>query len=113
MNLPCGLLACCRETNIMAAAFPRLQSGFARHYPAARARKNRTCNCYKTTLKDWDCLTDYFDYVVSCQCIGHVPRPREMVQEFYWVLKPGGHFYITTENYLNGMLLGWAKSWIG
>jgi hypothetical protein len=35
-----------------------------------------------------------------------------MAQELYRVLKPGGHFCITTENYFNGMLLGWAKSWI-
>ena len=49
---------------------------------------------------------NYFDYVVSCECIEHVPRPRQMAQELYRVLKPGGYFCITTENYLNGMLLG-------
>jgi hypothetical protein len=26
-------------------------------------------------------------------------------------LKPGGHFIITTENYFNGMILAWIKSW--
>jgi ubiquinone/menaquinone biosynthesis C-methylase UbiE len=55
---------------------------------------------------------DYFDYIVSCECIEHVPRPKEMAQELCRVLKPGGHFCITTENYLNGMLLAWTRSWV-
>jgi SAM-dependent methyltransferase len=55
---------------------------------------------------------NYFDDSVSCECIEHVPRPRRMAQRLYRVLKPGGYFCITTKNYLNGMLLGWANSWI-
>lgn len=53
-----------------------------------------------------------FDYVVSCECIEHVPEPARMAKEMYRVLKPGGRFVLTTENYLNGMLLAWSKSWI-
>jgi ubiquinone/menaquinone biosynthesis C-methylase UbiE len=55
---------------------------------------------------------NYFDYIVSCECIEHIPRPQRMAQEVYRVLRPGGHFCITTENYLNGMLLAWAMSWL-
>jgi SAM-dependent methyltransferase len=51
-----------------------------------------------------------FDYVVSCECMEHVPQPQQMAKELYRVLKPGGRFCITTENYLNGMLLAWAQS---
>jgi ubiquinone/menaquinone biosynthesis C-methylase UbiE len=51
-----------------------------------------------------------FDYVISCECLEHVPYPERMVREMARVLKPGGTFILTTENYLNGMLLGWLNS---
>jgi 2-polyprenyl-3-methyl-5-hydroxy-6-metoxy-1,4-benzoquinol methylase len=47
---------------------------------------------------------NYFDYVVSCECIEHVPKPQRMAKELCRVLKPGGHFSITTENYFNGVV---------
>jgi len=53
-----------------------------------------------------------FDWVVSCECMEHVPSPRAMAAEIFRVLKPGGRFCLTTENYLNGMLLAWVRSWI-
>jgi len=53
-----------------------------------------------------------FDWIVSCECLEHVPRPRAMAAEICRVLKPGGRFCLTTENYLNGMLLGWFRSWL-
>jgi ubiquinone/menaquinone biosynthesis C-methylase UbiE len=53
-----------------------------------------------------------FDCVVSCECMEHVPRPRAMAAEIFRVLKPGGRFCLTTENYLNGMLLAWVRCWI-
>ena len=51
-----------------------------------------------------------FDVVISCECMEHVPRPPVMAREIARVLRPGGSFALTTENYLNGMLLGWAMS---
>ena len=42
----------------------------------------------------------------------HVPQPQMMAAEMSRVLKPGGKFCLTTENYLNGILLGWLQSWI-
>jgi ubiquinone/menaquinone biosynthesis C-methylase UbiE len=53
-----------------------------------------------------------FDYVVSCECIEHVSNPALMAQEISRVLRPGGRFCVTTENYLNGMLILWAKYWL-
>jgi ubiquinone/menaquinone biosynthesis C-methylase UbiE len=53
---------------------------------------------------------DSFDVVISCECMEHVLRPIVMAREIARVLKPGGIFALTTENYLNGMLFGWAMS---
>lgn len=66
----------------------------------------------KEDAQDLNFPDDCFDYVLSCECIEHVPQPRKMAAEVCRVLKPGGYFCITTENYFNGMLLAWAKSWI-
>lgn len=51
-----------------------------------------------------------FDVVISCECIEHVIEPHRMAEEVARLLSPGGRFYITTENYFNGMILMWAKS---
>ena len=53
-----------------------------------------------------------FDYVISCECLEHVLHPDRMAREIYRVLRPGGQFVLTTENYFNGMILLWLKSWI-
>ncbi|HEY0404984.1 MAG TPA: class I SAM-dependent methyltransferase [Pyrinomonadaceae bacterium] len=52
-----------------------------------------------------------FDCVVSCECMEHVPHPEQMAREIHRVLKPGGQFILTTENYFNGMILQWLKTW--
>lgn len=55
--------------------------------------------------------TGSFDYIVSCECMEHVPRPERMASEIHRVLRPGGQFILTTENYFNGMILQWLKTW--
>lgn len=52
-----------------------------------------------------------FDQVISCECLEHVPQPAKMAREICRVLKPGGRFILTTENYFNGMLLAWLVAW--
>lgn len=52
-----------------------------------------------------------FDYVISCECLEHVPRPEQMALEIHRILRPGGQFILTTENYFNGMILQWLKTW--
>ena len=50
-----------------------------------------------------------FDWIVSCECLEHLPQPQRMAVEMFRVLKSGGRFCLTTENYLNGMLLAWLQ----
>jgi ubiquinone/menaquinone biosynthesis C-methylase UbiE len=52
-----------------------------------------------------------FDYVISCECLEHVPDPLAMASEIHRVLKPSGHFILTTENYFNAMVLSWIVAW--
>jgi len=61
---------------------------------------------------DAQCLAfadNSFDWIVSCECLEHVPHPSKMAAEMFRVLKRGGRFCLTTENYLNGMLLAWLQ----
>jgi ubiquinone/menaquinone biosynthesis C-methylase UbiE len=53
-----------------------------------------------------------FDYIISCETMEHVFHPQKMANEIFRVLKPGGRFILTTENYFNGMILAWIKTWI-
>jgi ubiquinone/menaquinone biosynthesis C-methylase UbiE len=41
----------------------------------------------------------YFDTVISCETIEHVPHPRLAISELARVLKPGGRLLLTTPNY--------------
>jgi 2-polyprenyl-3-methyl-5-hydroxy-6-metoxy-1,4-benzoquinol methylase len=52
-----------------------------------------------------------YDWVISCECMEHVPHPELMAREMGRVLRPGGQFILTTENYFNGMILQWLKTW--
>jgi len=53
-----------------------------------------------------------FDFVISCETLEHIPEPKKMLKEMHRVLKKSGRFILTTENYFNGMILLWIKSWI-
>jgi len=53
-----------------------------------------------------------FDWIVSCECLEHLPEPQRMAAGMFRVLKPGGRFCPTTENYLNGMLLAWLHCFL-
>ena len=44
---------------------------------------------------------DFFDTIISCETIEHVPIPSKAVQELYRVLKPGGRLFLTCPNYFN------------
>jgi 2-polyprenyl-3-methyl-5-hydroxy-6-metoxy-1,4-benzoquinol methylase len=51
-----------------------------------------------------------FDFIFSCETLEHVPHPKNMTKEIHRLLKPGGRFIITTENYFNGIMLMWLKN---
>lgn len=53
-----------------------------------------------------------FDYIISCETMEHVFHPQYMSNEMFRVLKKGGGFILTTENYFNAMYLMWLKTWI-
>lgn len=55
---------------------------------------------------------DSFDVIISCETMEHVFNPDIMAKEMNRVLKPGAVFILTTENYFNGMILMWMKTWI-
>ncbi len=46
---------------------------------------------------------NYFDLIVSCETIEHLPDPVKGVREFHRVTKPGGTLFLTTPNYFNLM----------
>ena len=47
------------------------------------------------------------DYIISCETMEHVFHPNIMAKEMFRVLKNGGGFILTTENYFNGIILMW------
>ena len=44
---------------------------------------------------------DSIDLIISLQVLEHVQNPRKVIFEAFRVLKPGGHIYMTFENYLS------------
>lgn len=82
---------------------------------ATAQQRARDCNSRSQfKVEDAEALsfTDgSFDCVISCECLEHVPHPEQMAREIHRVLKPGGQFILTTENYFNGMILQWLKTW--
>src|SRR5215469_4115272 len=46
---------------------------------------------------------DFFDLIVSCETIEHLPSPELAVSEFHRVTRPAGLLFLTTPNYLNLM----------
>src|ERR1700683_684638 len=80
----------------LAGALPEVEITAVDFSPAAVeiARKHAAQRCVRIQLEQEDAQglrfpNHFFDYVVSCECIEHVPRPQQMAQELCRVLKPG------------------------
>ncbi len=56
--------------------------------------------------------SNFFDRIISCETIEHVPDPRKAVLELFRVLKPGGKLYLTCPNYFNFFGLWCMYRWI-
>ncbi len=65
------------------------------HFPEAAPR------VVQADFQNMPFENDSFDVLVSCETLEHLPAPHKGLSEAYRVLKPGGRFYLTTENYLN------------
>jgi ubiquinone/menaquinone biosynthesis C-methylase UbiE len=103
----------------LAGAVPALRITGVDFSPAAiEAAANRASDAKRPLqflTADAQCLSfagNSFDWIVSCECLEHVRNPGRMAAEIFRVLKPGGRFCITTENYLNGMLIAWLHAWL-
>lgn len=46
---------------------------------------------------------NFFDVLVSCETIEHLPHPLQGLREFNRVTRPGGTLFLTTPNYFNFM----------
>jgi SAM-dependent methyltransferase len=59
-----------------------------------------TAHAKRFDLEDGDanCITDYvfeqFDFVFSSHCLEHMRNPHEAIQEWWQLVKPGGHFIL-------------------
>lgn len=53
-----------------------------------------------------------FDVVVSLQVLEHVTNPYLVLQEAFRVLKPGGFFFLTCENYLSFWEAHYRVAWL-
>ncbi len=53
-----------------------------------------------------------FDLAISLQVLEHVIDPHEVLKETYRVLKPGGFFYLTCENYLSFWEPHYQVAWL-
>ncbi|HEV1994652.1 MAG TPA: methyltransferase domain-containing protein [Candidatus Acidoferrum sp.] len=69
---------------------------------------NRAGNGISASLLQGDAQSlpladDWFDLVVSCETIEHLPDPQIAVQEMHRVTRPSGKLFLTTPNYCNFM----------
>lgn len=76
------------------------------------ARKNSTATFKVDNSERLSFADASFDFIITCECLEHVSNPATMAGEIFRVLRPGGKFILTTENYFNGMFLVWLKTWI-
>lgn len=79
----------------------------------ARERQSQAGTQIEFLVEDAQQLTlpdQRYDFVFSCECLEHLPEPAKMCREISRVLKRGGEWILTTENYFNGMLLAWMKT---
>jgi 2-polyprenyl-3-methyl-5-hydroxy-6-metoxy-1,4-benzoquinol methylase len=56
--------------------------------------------------------SDYFDTIISCETIEHVPDSAKAIAELYRVLKPNGKLILTCPNYFNPFGIWCLYRWI-
>jgi ubiquinone/menaquinone biosynthesis C-methylase UbiE len=81
----------------------------------AKLKTDRELTNLEFQVQNAEMLTfesESFDFIISCETMEHVLNPAVMAKEMKRVLKKDGMFILTTENYFNGMILMWLKTWI-
>lgn len=59
------------------------------------AREHKGLNVVTGSLREACNPNDHFDVVVAWQTIEHIPNPREISEEVYRILRPGGFFVLS------------------
>ena len=77
---------------------------------AALLGRNVSFRCADAEALPFD--SGSFDLVISCECMEHVAKPRLMAAELSRVTQSAGKVCLTTENYLNGILLARLHAWL-
>ena len=73
---------------------------------AVQIAQERSRDLQNTTWKQEDIQalgfqSNFFDTIVCCETIEHIPYPGKGLSELYRVLKPGGKLILTCPNYFN------------
>lgn len=68
---------------------------------AASKLKNSNIDWKQEDIMNISFEDNYFDTVISCETIEHVPNPKKAIKELFRVLKPGGKLFLTCPNYFN------------
>jgi 2-polyprenyl-3-methyl-5-hydroxy-6-metoxy-1,4-benzoquinol methylase len=79
------------------------------------ARDKQGLNVFTGTLLDAQYPDNFFDVIVAWQTLEHVPNPREVVEEVWRILRPGGFWVLSVPRW-KGMsicLLGKKYRYVG
>ncbi len=96
-------------TEIVAADFSKAAVDKGKEYALENNISNITW--HQADIQKLPFPDNYFDTVISCETIEHVPDPLEGVRELSRVLRPGGKLIVTTPNYLGifGLYRGYLR----
>jgi SAM-dependent methyltransferase len=68
-------------------------------FAARYAAEHTGCSVHATTLRQAAFPSSSFDVVTLMDVIEHVPDPKELAEEIYRILRPGGILFIVTPNF--------------
>jgi 2-polyprenyl-3-methyl-5-hydroxy-6-metoxy-1,4-benzoquinol methylase len=68
-------------------------------FAARYAAEHTGCPVHASTLQQAAFPSESFDVVTLMDVIEHVPGPKELVEEIYRILRPGGILFIVTPNF--------------
>ncbi|MCX5709104.1 MAG: class I SAM-dependent methyltransferase, partial [Candidatus Omnitrophica bacterium] len=81
--------------------------------PAVEACLKKGLKVSCTSLEEAHFPNDYFDTVILCHVIEHLPYPQEALKEIYRILKPGGLVLVYCPNAGSYLAEFFGKYWQG